>query len=62
MTDANVVLGHLPADLIGGEMSLDVEAARTAVQKVADAMGLASRRPPTASSGSSTRTWRARCA
>ena len=40
MTDANVVLGHLPADLIGGEMSLDVEAARTAVQKVADAMGL----------------------
>ena len=40
MTDANVVLGHLPADLIGGEMSLDVEAARAAVQKVADAMGL----------------------
>ncbi|RKQ87805.1 N-methylhydantoinase A [Solirubrobacter pauli] len=40
VTDANVVLGHLPADLIGGEMTLDVEAARTAVQKVADAMGL----------------------
>ena len=40
VTDANVVLGHLPADLIGGEMSLDVEAAKTAVQKVADAMGL----------------------
>ena len=40
VTDANVVLGHLPADLIGGEMSLDVEAARAAVQKVADAMGL----------------------
>ena len=40
MTDANVVLGHLPADLIGGEMPLDVEAARAAVQKVADAMGL----------------------
>jgi N-methylhydantoinase A len=40
VTDANVVLGHLPADLIGGEMALDVEAARAAVQKVADAMGL----------------------
>ena len=40
MTDANVVLGHLPADLIGGEMSLDVEAARAAVQTIADAMGL----------------------
>src|SRR3954454_3278635 len=40
VTDANVVLGHLPADLIGGEMSLDVEAAKAAVQKVADAMGL----------------------
>ena len=40
VTDANVVLGHLPADLIGGEMSLDVAAARAAVQTVADAMGL----------------------
>jgi N-methylhydantoinase A len=40
VTDANVVLGHLPADLIGGEMALDVEAARTAVGKIADAMGL----------------------
>src|SRR6201991_3900882 len=40
VTDANVVLGRLPADLIGGEMSLDVEAAKAAVQKVADAMGL----------------------
>jgi N-methylhydantoinase A len=40
VTDANVVLGHLPADLIGGEMALDVEAARAAVQTIADAMGL----------------------
>ncbi len=40
VTDANVVLGRLPADLIGGEMSLDVEAARAAVQTIADAMGL----------------------
>ena len=62
VTDANVVLGHLPPRLIGGEMALDVEAARTAVQTIADAMGLSSRRPPTASCGSSTRTWRARCA
>jgi N-methylhydantoinase A len=40
VTDANVVLGHLPPQLLGGEMELDVEAARTAVQQVADAMGL----------------------
>jgi N-methylhydantoinase A len=40
VTDANVVLGHLPPQLLGGEMKLDVEAARAAVQKVADAMGL----------------------
>ena len=42
VTDANVVLGHLPPQLLGGEMSLDVEAARTAVQTIADAMGLGS--------------------
>jgi N-methylhydantoinase A len=40
VTDANVVLGHLPAGLLGGEMGLDIEAARTAVKQVADAMGL----------------------
>ena len=42
VTDANVVLGHLPPQLLGGEMALDVEAARTSVQKIADAMGLSS--------------------
>ncbi len=42
VTDANVVLGHLPPHLLGGEMTLDVDAARAAVQKIADAMGLAS--------------------
>ena len=42
VTDANVVLGHLPPRLLGGEMELDVEAARAAVQTVADAMGLGS--------------------
>ncbi len=40
VTDANVVVGHLPPRLIGGEMELDVEAARTAVATIAEAMGL----------------------
>ncbi|MBK8809641.1 MAG: hydantoinase/oxoprolinase family protein [Acidobacteria bacterium] len=40
VTDANVVLGHLPPRLLGGEMSLDVEASRNAVKKIADALGL----------------------
>jgi N-methylhydantoinase A len=40
VTDANVVVGHLPPRLIGGEMALDVERARTAVQTIADATGL----------------------
>src|SRR3954452_1255897 len=40
VTDANVVLGYLPPRLLGGEMTLDVDAARAAVQTVADAMGL----------------------
>ncbi|MDX2144057.1 MAG: hydantoinase/oxoprolinase family protein [Rhodospirillaceae bacterium] len=38
VTDANVVLGHLPPSLIGGEMKLDVEKARTACKKVGDAL------------------------
>src|SRR6187200_447639 len=40
VTDANVVLGHLPPQLLGGEMQLDVEAARAAVASIADAIGL----------------------
>jgi N-methylhydantoinase A len=40
VTDANVVLGHLPPSLLGGEMELDVEAARAAVQTIAGAIGL----------------------
>ena len=41
VTDAHVVLGHLPATLLGGRMSLDIEAARTVVQdRVADPLGL----------------------
>jgi N-methylhydantoinase A len=42
VTDANVVLGHLPAALAGGEITLDRDAARAAVQTIADAMGLES--------------------
>lgn len=40
VTDANLVLGYLTPKLIGGEITLDIEAARRAVQKIADAMGL----------------------
>jgi N-methylhydantoinase A len=40
VTDANVVLGYLPPTLAGGEITLDVDAARAAVGKVAEAMGL----------------------
>ena len=40
VTDANVVLGYLPESLLGGEMKLDAEAARKAVQTIADALGI----------------------
>lgn len=40
VTDANVVLGYLPEDLLGGAFKLDREAARTAVQTIADALGI----------------------
>jgi N-methylhydantoinase A len=40
VTDANVVVGHLPPQLLGGEIQLDVEAAKGAVQTIADALGL----------------------
>ena len=42
VTDANVVLGYLPPTLAGGEITLDVAAARAAVATVAEAMGLPS--------------------
>jgi N-methylhydantoinase A len=38
VTDANVVLGHLPPSLIGGEMKLDVAKAREACKKIGDAL------------------------
>ncbi|MFQ5982985.1 MAG: hydantoinase/oxoprolinase family protein, partial [Woeseiaceae bacterium] len=40
VTDANVVLGYLPESLLGGEFKLHKEAAKAAVQEVADAMGI----------------------
>ncbi|NYJ03836.1 hydantoinase/oxoprolinase family protein [Petropleomorpha daqingensis] len=49
VTDANVVLGYLPSSLAGGEITLDVDAARTAVGTVAEAMGLES--PEAAAAG-----------
>ena len=49
VTDANVVLGYLPTSLAGGEITLDVDASRAAVGKVAEAMGLDS--PEAAAAG-----------
>ena len=40
VTDANVVLGYLPENLLGGAFKLDRLAATAAVQTVADALGL----------------------
>ncbi|MGZ6226504.1 MAG: hydantoinase/oxoprolinase family protein [Candidatus Binataceae bacterium] len=40
VTDANVVLGYLPVDLLGGEMKLDRAAAQSAVEKIASALGI----------------------
>lgn len=40
VTDANVVLGYLPTELAGGEIKLDLQAARDAVQKIMDATTL----------------------
>jgi N-methylhydantoinase A len=40
VTDANVVLGYLPENLLGGTFKLDRAAATQAVQTIADAMGV----------------------
>ena len=40
VTDANVVLGYLPENLLGGSFKLDRTGARTAVQTIADALGI----------------------
>ncbi len=40
VTDANLVLGHLPPQLVGGEMTLDVDAAHRAVERIGRHLGL----------------------
>jgi N-methylhydantoinase A len=40
VTDANVVLGYLPENLLGGSFKLDREGAKKAVQTIADALGI----------------------
>lgn len=41
VSDANVVLGYLPAKLLGGDMDLDVDGARTAIGEIGAPLGLA---------------------
>ena len=41
VSDSNVVLGYLPPVLLGGDMKLDVDGARTAMEKIAKPLGLA---------------------
>ena len=40
VTDANVVLGYLPENLLGGTFKLDRAGAKRAVQTIADALGI----------------------
>ena len=40
VTDANVVLGYLPPKLVGGEMTLDVDASHKAVATIADKLNM----------------------
>jgi N-methylhydantoinase A len=40
VTDANVVLGHLPPHLLGGEMTLDEDAAKAAVERIGRKLSL----------------------
>ena len=40
ITDAHVTLGRIPPHLLGGEIPLDVEAARAGIQDLADRLGL----------------------
>jgi N-methylhydantoinase A len=42
VTDAHVVLGRIPPHLLGGEIPLDVDAARAGIDELADRLGLAS--------------------
>lgn len=40
VSDANAVLGYLPKSLLGGGLTLDIDAAKRAVQRTADDLGL----------------------
>ncbi len=40
ITDAHLVLGRIPPHLLGGEIPLDVEAARTGIDEIAGRLGL----------------------
>lgn len=40
VTDANLYLGYLPSELLGGEFKLDVAAAAAAVENIAKQMGM----------------------
>ena len=40
ITDAHVILGRIPPHLLGGEIPLDVEAARTGIADLAEQLGL----------------------
>ncbi|KAF4535029.1 Hydantoinase/oxoprolinase [Lasiodiplodia theobromae] len=40
VTDANLVLGYLPSKILGGTFNLDVRAATTAVESIANQMGM----------------------
>ncbi|MGE6370822.1 hydantoinase/oxoprolinase family protein [Planococcus kocurii] len=40
VTDANMVLGYLPASLVGGEMKLDIEASKEAIKPIAEKLGV----------------------
>jgi N-methylhydantoinase A len=42
ITDAHVVLGRIPPHLLGGEIPLDVDAARAGVEALAERLGLSS--------------------
>ena len=47
VTDAHVVLGRIPPHLLGGEIPLDVKAARAGLQALADRLGLTVERAAT---------------
>ncbi|MEV0387258.1 hydantoinase/oxoprolinase family protein [Nonomuraea sp. NPDC050643] len=47
VTDAHVFLGRIPPHLLGGEIPLDADAARTGIQALADKLGLTPERTAT---------------